>query len=62
MVMFLLEIFGWFGNMAVKNVLILAGASSDTQWIVLSLVGYVVQLTLAMNPPVLFATRFFLFH
>jgi hypothetical protein len=58
MVMFFLEIFGWFGNMALKNVLILAGASSDTQWIVLSLVGYMVQLTLALNPPVLFTMRF----
>jgi hypothetical protein len=38
MVMFFLELFGWFGNMAVKNALVLMGVESNTQWIVLSLV------------------------
>jgi hypothetical protein len=59
MAMFFIELFGWFGNMAVKNALNLMGASSNTQWIVMSFVGYVVQTTLALNPPVLFAMRLF---
>jgi hypothetical protein len=59
MAMFFIELFGWFGNMAVKNVLILMGVESNTQWLVMSLVVYVLQTSLILNPPVLFTMRFF---
>jgi hypothetical protein len=57
MTIFLAELFGWVSNTVVHNALNWMNVLGDTQWYIMSVVGYFMQIALAMNPVILFILR-----
>ncbi|KAL3096848.1 hypothetical protein niasHT_029136 [Heterodera trifolii] len=57
MTIFLVETFGWVSNWSLRLLLIQFGATESTKWFVMSYAGYVMQFSLALNAPILYALR-----
>ncbi|KAL3089755.1 hypothetical protein niasHT_025245 [Heterodera trifolii] len=55
MAIFLVETFGWVSNSSLRLLLIQFGATESTKWFVMSYAGYVMQFSLALNAPILYA-------
>uniref|UniRef100_A0A183C2Y3 7TM_GPCR_Srx domain-containing protein n=1 Tax=Globodera pallida TaxID=36090 RepID=A0A183C2Y3_GLOPA len=55
MAIFLVEMFGWASNWTVRLVLIQLDVTAVTEWFALSYFGFVMQLTLSLNGPILYA-------